>query len=104
MFKGSLRLPSALLALALSMLASQAARAQDATQKTSEQERAAEQQTQKPAQTGGTSKQKVNWPAPLTPGEKVGGALRGAFLNPLPYVASAFTAGVTQFNEDRLPH
>jgi hypothetical protein len=99
MLKGSLCLPSALLALSLSMLAAQAARAQEA----GGQEKAG-QQTQQPAQSGGASKSKLNAPAPLTAGEKVGGALRGAFLSPLPYAMSAFSAGITQFREDRLPH
>jgi hypothetical protein len=100
MFKGYFRLSSALLALSLSMLAAQAARAQDKDV----EDKPAGQQTQQPAQSVGTSKQKVKWPAPLTAGEKVGGALRGAFLSPVPYVMSAFTAGITQLNEDGLPH
>jgi hypothetical protein len=100
MFKGNSCLPSALLALSLSMLAAQAARAQEA----GGQDRAAGQQTQQPAQSGGASKSKSNVPAPLTAGEKVGGALRGAFLSPLPYAMSAFSAGITQVKEDRLPH
>ena len=99
MFKASPRLSSALLALAMSLLASQAA-AQDK----GERDKAAGQQTQQPAQTGGAKKQRANAPAPLTAGEKVKRSLRGAFLSPVPYAMSAFTAGLTQLNEDRLPH
>lgn len=105
MFKASLRLPSALLALSLSMLAAQAARAQEnGGQDNGGQDNAAGQQTQQPAQSGGASKSNSNAPAPLTSGEKIGGALRGAFLSPVPYAMSAFTAGITQLREDRLPH
>lgn len=86
-------LTSMLLALALSMLASHAARAQD----TGGQARPAGQQTQQPADT-------QNTPAPLTAGQKVGRAFRGAFLSPVPYAVSAFNAGITQIGEDRLPH
>jgi hypothetical protein len=104
MFKANPRLSSALLALALSMLASQAARAQGTTQDKGEQDKAAARQTRQPTQSGGAKQQQsANTPAPLTAGEKVKGSLRGAFLSPLPYAMSAFAAGLTQLNEDRQP-
>jgi hypothetical protein len=114
MLKGNPRLSSALLALALSMLASQAARAQESSGATAPaaastssaadaaQDKSAKQQTRQPTQSGG--KQNANVPAPLTAGEKVGKAFHGALLSPVPYAMSAFTAGITQLNEDRLPH
>ena len=43
-------------------------------------------------------------PAPLSADEKIERSLRSAFLRPAPYVISAFTAGFTQWREDRLPH
>ncbi|HYH84603.1 MAG TPA: hypothetical protein VEX60_03915 [Pyrinomonadaceae bacterium] len=41
---------------------------------------------------------------PLTAGEKISRSFRSAFLSPFPYVTSAFSAGLTQFGEDRQPH
>ncbi|HKG12480.1 MAG TPA: hypothetical protein VKB12_04050 [Pyrinomonadaceae bacterium] len=116
MLKGNPRLSSALLALALSMLASQAARAQESSGATTTaaastspvaeaaQDKPAGQQTRQPTQTGGTTKQSPDLPAPLTAREKVGRAFRGALLSPVPYAVSAFNAGITQLGEDRLPH
>jgi hypothetical protein len=116
MFKGTPRLSSALLALALSMLASQAARAQESSGETTSaavstspvadaaQDKSAGRQTRQPTQSDGTTKQNPNPPAPMTAGEKVGRAFRGSLLSPVPYAASAFTAGITQLGEDRLPH
>lgn len=43
-------------------------------------------------------------PAPLSADEKIARSLRSAFLRPAPYLMSAFTAGITQWGEDRLPH
>ena len=93
MLKVNPRLSSALLALALSMFASHAARAQD----TGGQDKPVGQQTQQPSGT-------QNMPAPLTAKEKVSRAFKGAFLSPVPYAVSAFNAGITQIGEDRLPH
>src|SRR4051812_11735247 len=119
MLKGRHCLPSALLALALSMLASQTARAQsdsnattpsassasaEASRDAGVKDKSNGQQTRQPTQSGGASQQNANRPAPLTGGEKVGGAFKSAFLSPVPYAMSAFSAGITQFNEDRLPH
>lgn len=119
MFKWRHCLPSALLALALSMLAASAARAQTdsdaakppatsdaakASRDNGVQDNSDGRQTQQPTQSGGTSKQNPNLPAPLTAGEKVSKAFRGALLSPIPYAVSAFNAGLTQLGEDRLPH
>lgn len=114
MFKWRHCLPSALLALAISMLAAQSARAQSdsdappppapatpAAAKASQDESNA-QQTQQPTQQGGA--QNANAPLSLTAGQKVRRAFRGALLNPIPYAVSAFNAGLTQIGEDRLPH
>jgi hypothetical protein len=43
-------------------------------------------------------------PAPLTGGEKVKRAFRGAFFSPVPYATAAFNAGITQLGEDYPPH
>jgi hypothetical protein len=43
-------------------------------------------------------------PVPLTPGEKMERAFRRAFLSPVPYATSAFSAIITQLGEDDLPH
>ena len=43
-------------------------------------------------------------PAPLTAGQKVKRAFRGAFLIPAPYAVAAFNAGITQLGEDYPPH
>jgi hypothetical protein len=114
MFKAYLCLPSALLALTLSPAV--AAHAQDsnttrqtqdaqtnAPQKPGEQKKAEEQKT---AQSGGaTAGQQTNTPpAPLTAGEKISHSFRAAFLRPTSYLTSAFSAGITQLREDRLPH
>jgi hypothetical protein len=97
MFKGYSRLPSALLALALSLLAAQAARAQDSGGG------ATAQTTQQGAQPDAATRPSANRPAPLEAGEKVSRSLRAAFLRPTPYLMSAFSAGITQLNEDRQP-
>jgi hypothetical protein len=98
MFKGYSRLPSALLALTLSLLAAQAARAQDGGGGA-----ATGQKAQQGAQNGGATQPSANRPAPLEAGEKVSRSLRAAFLRPTPYLMSAFSAGITQLNEDSQP-
>jgi hypothetical protein len=112
MFKARHRLPSALLALTLSLVAAQSARAQDssATPKLEAaragggQDKSAGQQSQQGTQTGTASQQKAGLPAPLTAEQKVSRSFRAAFLRPTPYIMSAFSAGITQIGEDRLPH
>ena len=109
MLKGRLRMPSALLALTLSLLAAQTARAQT-TNQTAEADSGAAQEKQQPAGGGSQAgrqqqqQQPPSRPAPLTGGEKVSRSLRMAFLRPTPYIISAFSAGITQLGEDRLPH
>jgi hypothetical protein len=102
-------MPSALLALTLSLLAAQTARAQT-TNQTAEADSGAAQEKQQPAGGGSQAgrqqqqQQPPSRPAPLTGGEKVSRSLRMAFLRPTPYIISAFSAGITQLGEDRLPH
>jgi hypothetical protein len=114
MFKRRHCLSSALLALTMSLAAAQAARAQEpsATPKSEAarpaqdnggQDKSAGQQSQQGTQTGSQSQQKANLPAPLTAEQKVSRSFRAAFLRPTPYVMSAFSAGITQLREDRLP-
>ncbi|MBA3240142.1 MAG: hypothetical protein H0T60_02860 [Acidobacteria bacterium] len=43
-------------------------------------------------------------PAPLTPGQKMSRAFKRAFLSPMPYASSAFSATLTQIREDDQPH
>jgi hypothetical protein len=116
MFKGRLCLPPALLALTLSLLASHVASAQDAarrldaalhaqTDAAQDTGEAKAHETQQGAQQPDNATQKsTGRPAPLKAGEKVSRSFRAAFLRPTPYLVSAFSAGITQLNEDRLPH
>jgi hypothetical protein len=57
---------------------------------------AAQQPTPKP--------QSQDRPDPLTAGQKIKRAARGAFLSPAPYAIAAFNAGITQLGEDYPPH
>ena len=43
-------------------------------------------------------------PAPLTPGQKMSRSFKRAFLSPMPYASSAFSATLTQIREDDQPH
>ncbi|MCA1632960.1 MAG: hypothetical protein LC802_04365 [Acidobacteria bacterium] len=43
-------------------------------------------------------------PAPLTSGQKMSRAFKRAFLSPMPYASSAFSATLTQIREDDQPH
>lgn len=45
-----------------------------------------------------------NVPMPLTAGQKMERAFKRAFLSPVPYATSAFSAIITQLGEDDLPH
>jgi hypothetical protein len=89
MFKVSPRLRSALLAPALLLSAAVMVSAQA---------------TGQPPPQPTPDPQSQNRPAPLTGGEKVRRAFRGAFLSPVPYATAAFNAGITQLNEDYPPH
>jgi len=121
------KLPTALLALALSLFTAASARAQysndarqtrdtdarqtrdaataptGATQKSTDADGAEKQKSQRGAQAAGAGQQS-NSRAPLTGGEKIERSFRSAFLSPAPYVTSALTAGITQSREDRLPN
>lgn len=119
MFKARLCMPSALLAASLSLLAAHAARAQ-AADDASEPDRAAAVQpdaqgSSQPQRRGTSGRQRgtnppqqqpspTPTPTPLKAGEKIERSFRAAFLRPTPYLLSAFTAGITQLREDRLPH
>ena len=93
MFKARLGLP-ALLASVLTLSAASAATAQDSKPT---------QGVQPGGATQGQQQQQTRR-APLTAGQKVERSFRAAFLKPTPYIRSAFSAGLTQLGEDRLPH
>jgi hypothetical protein len=65
---------------------------------------ASAQATQQPRQQPTPDPQSQSRPAPLTSGEKVKRAFRGALLSPVPYATAAFNAGITQLGEDYPPH
>jgi hypothetical protein len=112
LFKVSPRLSSALLAPALLLSAAALVRAQEFAPKADEGAQVvaqATQQQQQPAQQQPTPQptpdpQSQSQPAPLTAGQKVKRAFRGAFLSPVPYATAAFNAGITQLGEDYPPH
>lgn len=117
MFKLCLRPALLVLLLLLSLSASALVRAQDSTPKsfeaaqvtmqTAQQQgthaRVAQQQQQQQPSTS-QQQQGASPPAPLTAKQKMGRSFRSAFLSPVPYLVSAFNAGMTQMTEDRLPH
>ena len=119
MTKARPKLPTALLALALSLFAAASARAQDsndarqtrdtdarqtrdaataqtgAPQKSADADGAEKQESPRGTQAAGAGQQS-NDRAPLSAGEKIGRSFRFAFLSPTPYL--------TQSREDRLPN
>jgi hypothetical protein len=99
MFKLNPRLRLALLAPALLLSVAALARAQEPAPKPAEvaQTQPAQQQPTPDPQSQGRV-------APLTSGQKVKRAFRGAFLSPAPYAIAAFNAGITQLGEDYPPH
>ncbi|HEX8149533.1 MAG TPA: hypothetical protein VF591_20290 [Pyrinomonadaceae bacterium] len=105
-FKLCPRLRPALLAPALLLSAAALVRAQESAPEPFEvaQTQATRQQEAQPQQQPTPDPQSQNRPAPLTGGQKVRRAFRGAFLSPVPYATAAFNAGITQMGEDRLPH
>src|SRR5688500_11202863 len=128
MLKACTRLRPAMLALALTMSAAAAARAQvdqtparlevgkAETQAVEQNSEASAQQDakatpQQVAQAGGAQQQPTPEPSPqptpltpLTGEQKVKRSLRNAFLSPASYAIAAFNAGIRQIGEDRLPH
>ena len=119
MTKARPKLPTALLALALSLFAASSARAQgsngarqtrdaataqtNAPQKSADADGAENQKSPRGTQAAG-AEQQSNGRASLTGGEKIERSFRSAFLRPAPYLTSALTAGITQLGEDRLPN
>ena len=107
MYKLCSRLLPALLAPVLLLSAAALARAQEFAPKADEGAEAvapATQQQQGAQQQPTPDPQSQGRPAPLTAGQKVKRAFRGAFLSPVPYATAAFNAGITQLGEDNLPH
>lgn len=105
-FESFPRLRSALLAPVLLLSAASLARAQEPAPEPAAvaQTQAAPQQSAPPQQQPTPDPQAQSRPAPLTGGQKVKRAFRGAFLNPVPYATAAFNAGITQLGEDYPPH
>lgn len=107
MFKVCQRLQHALLAPVLLLSAAALAGAQELAPKADEGATVAAQATQQqdaPQQQPTPDPQTQNRPAPLTGGQKIRRAFRGAFLSPVPYATAAFNAGITQLGEDYPPH
>ena len=106
MFKVCPRLAPALLAPVLLLSAAALARAQEFAPKLDEGHRVVAPATapQDAQQQPTPEPQRQSQPAPLTAGQKVKRAFRGAFLSPVPYAVSAFNAGITQLGEDYPPH
>jgi hypothetical protein len=102
------RLLPALLAPVLLLSAAALGRAQEFAPKSDEgavvMTEATQQQGAQQQPTPDPQGQTQSRPAPLTAGQKVRRAFRGAFLRPTPYAIAAFNAGITQIGEDRLPH
>lgn len=93
MYKVCPRLVRLLLAPALLLSAAALVPAQEVTRS----------RTQAAQQRPTPDPQNQNRPAPLTGGEKIRRAFRGAFLSPAPYAVAAFNAGVTQLAEEDQP-
>ena len=102
MFKSCPRLRTALLAPALLLSAAAVAAAQQVTPQP--REVAQTQTTQQQTPQSQPTPQQQGRPAPLTAGQKVKRAFRGAFLSPVPYATAAFNAGIAQLGEDYPPH
>ena len=108
MYKLCPRLLPVLLAPALLLSAAALVRAQEFAPQADEGARvmtqAMQQQGAQQQPTPDPQGQTQNRPAPLTGGQKVKRAFRGAFLSPAPYAIAAFNAGITQLGEDYPPH
>ncbi|MDT5270204.1 MAG: hypothetical protein QOH49_2390 [Acidobacteriota bacterium] len=103
MFKVSPRLASALLAPVLLLSIAALARAQELTSRTDEAHRVGAHVTRQQDAQQQPTPDPQSQPAPLTAGQKIKRAFRGAFLSPAPYAVAAFNAGITQLGEDNQP-
>src|SRR4051812_13167552 len=106
MFKVCPHMSCVLLTLALSLSAAAAASAQQGAQQKSDNPcKGQPPLRQRQGTAGGGANQPRQQDAvegePMTAGQKVGCAFRGAFLSPAPYVASIFSGGIRQIGEDR---
>jgi hypothetical protein len=107
MSKTCSRLPRVMVALALTLSAAAAARAQGAQQSSDNPCKGRPPVRQRQSPTGGAGQQQqqsTGQAAPMTGGQKIGCAFRGALFSPAPYAASIFSGGIRQIGEDRLPH
>lgn len=104
MFKPCPRLRLALLAPVLLLSAATLARAQEPAPQPGEVAQTQATRPQDAQQQPTPEPQNQSRPAPLTGGQKVERAFRGAFLSPAPYAIAAFNAGITQLREDYPPH
>jgi hypothetical protein len=104
MFKACSRLRLAPLALVLSLSAAAAASAQQKSDNPCKGQPPIRQQGTAGNNPGGQPPQSTVEGEPMTAGQKVGCAFRGAFLSPTPYIASIVSGGIRQIGEDRLPH
>jgi hypothetical protein len=99
------RPPRALLALTLMLSFAAAARAQGSQNSDNPCKGQPPVKERQGTSGGGAGQQPQAPPAqPLTAGQKVKCAFRGAFLSPTPYLTSIFSGGIRQIGEDRLPH
>jgi len=106
MFKACARLPRVLLALLLLLSAAAAARAQGSQQTSDNPCKGQPPVRERQGTSGGDNSQQPQAASaqPLTGGQKVKCAFRGAFLSPTPYLSSIISGGIRQMGEDRLPH
>lgn len=104
MYKVCPLLRPALLAPVLLLSAAAFARAQESAPKPREVAQTQATRRQDSQQQPTPEPQSQSRPAPLTGGQKVKRAFRGAFLSPAPYAIAAFNAGITQLGEDYPPH
>ena len=106
MFKACPRLPRALLALALLVSAAAAARAQQKSDNPCKGQPPVRRR--QGTSGGGAGRQPQQQGAvegePMSAGQKVGCAFRGALFSPVPYLTSIVSGGIRQMGEDRLPH
>jgi hypothetical protein len=103
MTKVCLRLRPALLAPVLMLSAAALSHAQEPVLKPHEVAQTQPARRPNPQQRPTPDPLSQGRPAPLTAGQKVRRAFRGAFLRPAPYAVAAFNAGITQLGEEDQP-